>query len=64
MKGATSDEEIMRLANSAQQRFDLKGKRVLISGAANGLGRTMAFAFAARARMSRPSIASSSGLTH
>ena len=47
MKGATSDEEIMRLANSAQQRFDLKGKRVLISGAANGLGRTMAFAFAA-----------------
>ena len=47
MAGPTSNEDIERLANEARNRFDLHGKRVLVTGAANGLGRTMAIAFAA-----------------
>lgn len=47
MTGPMSNEEIERLAGNAYNRFDLNGKRVLITGAANGLGRAMAIAFAA-----------------
>jgi 3-oxoacyl-[acyl-carrier protein] reductase len=47
MGGPTTDAEIARLAKGARSRFVLSGKRVLVTGAANGLGRTMALAFAA-----------------
>lgn len=47
MGGPTSDQQIQQLGENARSRFDLTGKRVLVTGAANGLGRVMAVAFAA-----------------